>query len=110
MGPNIGVCPITIDITGIVQPETFVGVNGAEAAAAANALGVAPNYAENEPGTVDTLGLVTVKVQAAIAAGALVEVGTSGRAVTRTAGVIVARAIDAAANADERIRVVLIPN
>jgi hypothetical protein len=110
MGPNIGVCPITIEITGIVQPETFVGVDGAAAAAAANTVGVAPNYAEDEPGTVDTLGLVTVKAQTAIAAGALVEVGTESRAVTRTAGAIVARAIDAAVNANDRIRVILIPN
>lgn len=110
MGPNISVCPITIEVTGVIEPETFVGLDGAVAAVGANAWGVSPNYAENEPATVDTLGLVTVKAEAAIAAQALVQVGTQGRAVTLGGGVAVGRALDEATSPDDPIRVLLIPN
>lgn len=112
MGPNIGVCPITAQASGEVQPQTFVGPDGATAAAAGNSIGVAPNYAKDEPMAVDHLGLVTVVAGAAIAAGAEVEVGANGRAVTLAAGVKVARVHpeDSAAADGDRIRVFLIPN
>lgn len=59
---------------------------------------------------VDVVGTAVVTASAAIAAGAAIEVLADGRAVTRSTGVTVARALDAAAAAGDLIEVLLIPN
>lgn len=107
---NLGVCPITIAVSGAVLSHRFVGTDKAQAGAAANTLGVAAYDGTDEPTTVDTLGVVSVEAGAAIAAGALIETDASGRGITRTAGPIVARALEAATQAGDLIQCVLIPN
>lgn len=55
-------------------------------------------------------GVATAKAGAAVAVGALLEVGTSGRVITRSAGVTVGRAITAAAADGDNILYTIIPN
>jgi hypothetical protein len=59
---------------------------------------------------VDVLGTALVKAGAAVAKGAALETDSSGRAVTRSSGPLVARALAAATAADQLIEVLLIPN
>lgn len=107
---NMGVCPVTVLVVGAVLSHRFVNEALAQAGAGDNALGVAAYDGTDEPTTVDTLGLVSVEAGAAVSAGDLIESDASGRGITRTAGAIVARAIDAATAAGDLIRCVLIPN
>lgn len=112
LGPiNQGVCPITINASGAIVSHRFVGTNSAQAGAAANTLGVAGyDGADGDATTIDTLGVVSVEAGAAVAIGDLIETDASGRGITRTAGPIVARSLDAAAAAGDFVRCVLIPN
>lgn len=107
---NIGVCPITIQASGALVSHRFVGTNFAQAGAAANTLGVAAYDGIDEATTIDTLGVISVEAGAAVAAEALIETDASGRGITRAAGPIVARTIDAASAAGDLMRCVLIPN
>lgn len=106
-GKDVTVVPTTA-ITG----KTFVGVsanrdaNGmikaAPAAAAACAFGVASrNAAIGVPVTVIRGGIVPVTAGGAIAAGAEVEVGASGRAVTLASGKPVGYAVDAGTSGND---------
>ena len=107
---NLGVCPITLVVVGAVLSHRFVGTDFAQAGAAENVLGVAAYDGTDEATTIDTLGVVSVEAGAAVAAGALIETDASGRGITRTAGPIVARALEAAGAAGDLIQCVLIPN
>ena len=111
-GPvNQGVCPITINASGAIVSYRFVGTDSAQAGAAANTLGVAAyDAADGDDTTIDPLGVVSVEAGAAVAVGDLIETDASARGITRTAGPIVARSLDAAAAAGDLIRCVLIPN
>lgn len=110
-GPvNMGVCPITLAISGAITAHRFVGTDLAQAGDAENTLGVAAYDGTDEDTTVDTLGVVTVEAGDAITAGVLLETDASGRGVPQTAGPIVARALDAADAAGDLIRAILIPN
>lgn len=58
-----------------------------------------------------SLGGVAMAVSgAAVAVGALLEVGTSGAVITRSAGVIIGRAVTAATGAGQNILFNIIPN
>jgi hypothetical protein len=99
----------------IAKSHVFVSISGvqscATAAAAANAIGVADNIvAIGEIVNVATIGTARVKIGAAVTAGALIEADATGRAITRTAGVILARALETGATADQEIEVLLLPN
>lgn len=107
---SMGVCPITVTVTGEVLANRFVGYNNAAAGADANTVGVAAAYGQDEDTTVDTLGVVTVEAGAAITAGAELSSDATSRAVPKNAGPTVARALDAATAPGELIRCVLIPN
>ncbi len=107
---NFSVCQISMLIVGAVVSHRFIGTDLAQAGAAANTLGVAAYDGTNEDTTVDTLGVVSVEAGAAVSAGDLIETDASGRGITRTAGPIVARALDDAAAAGDLIRCILIPN
>lgn len=83
---------VTLALTGTVVAERFVTGAGAQTGAAANALGVARTAGvsgDNIP--VDVIGTAIVEAGAAIAANALVEADSSGRAVTKSAGVTLGR-------------------
>ena len=111
-GPiNQGVCPITIIAAGPIVSHRFVDVTSEQAGAAATALGVSAYDAlAGDATTIDTLGVVSVEAGAVVAVGDLIETDASARAITRTAGPIVARSLDAAAAAGDLIRCVIIPN
>ena len=55
-------------------------------------------------------GVAMVKAGAAVSAGALLEVGTSGQVITRSAGVTVGRAVTAATGAGQNLLMIIIPN
>lgn len=84
---------------------------GAVATAAGNAVGVAElDAASGARVPVTVLGTGIAIAGAAITAGAALEVGSTGRLVTRSAGVTVARALTGAAANGDQIEVLLIPN
>lgn len=107
---NYGVCAITMALSGTVPAHRFVGTDKALAGAAANTLGVSQNEGTDEDTAVDTLGVVPVETGAAVTEGGLVEADASGRAINKTAGVAVARALEGSTAAGEFVLCQLIPN
>ncbi|MGU3583061.1 capsid cement protein [Rhodococcus sp. C26F] len=101
---------ITVEATGAVAQSTFVAVSGNRTAGGGNiaastagagvrALGVAAaDAATGQVVAVHRAGVVRVVAGAAIAAGAEVEVGAAGKAVTLAAGKAVGLALTAAAS------------
>lgn len=84
----------------------FVGFDGAVGTAAGAALGVAAADASSgEQAPVKTHGVLLVEAGGVIAAGAEVEIGTAGKAVTIASGVAQGRAMDAAAADGDKIRI-----
>lgn len=83
---------------GTITAHTFVGTDNKTAAAGADAIGVAVfDAGTGDMLAVDVLGSTIVRAEAAIAAGARVQVGAAGGAVTATTGVPVGRAVEAVA-------------
>lgn len=110
MTQMISVLDVTEPATAAVLGERFVN-SGAHAVAAGRALGVArADAAIGQLIPVTVMGTAIVSASAAIAKDALVEVAANGQAVTRSAGVAVGRALQAAAAAGDRIEVLLFPN
>ncbi len=113
MTQSVSILALTVVANGAQSAHRFVGADLAEAVAAANAFGVTrTDAADGETVAVDVLGTAIVEAGGAIAAGAGVEVGANGKAVTKSLGVTVARlAPGASASADgDLVEVVLIPN
>jgi len=101
---------LTVAAAAAVTAERFVN-GGVHATAAGRALGVSrTDAADGEDFPVDAIGTAVVTAGGAIAVDAEIEVGTDGKAVTQSAGVTVARALQAAAADGDRIEVLLIPN
>lgn len=110
MSQMLSLLDLTETATAAVLGERFVNA-GAHAAAAGRALGVArADAAIGQLLPVTVLGTAIVSASAAIAKDAPIEVAANGQAVTRSAGVAVARALQAAAAAGDRIEVLLITN
>lgn len=107
---NYGVCPITRLLVGEVPAHRFVGTDNALAGAGANTLGVCKHYGLDEDTAVDTLGVVAVEAGAAVTEGVLVESDADGRAIDKTTGAAVARALESATVAGEFVLCQLIPN
>lgn len=94
-----------------ISANTFVTATGAVATAAGTTFGVArSDAAVGQLAPVDVLGTAQVIASAAIAKGAYVEVAAAGKAVTRTTGIPVGIALEAAVNAGDVIEVYLIAN
>lgn len=114
MTQKISVLTLSVAAAAQLLAERFISPTGAIATAAGNALGVTTTRAEvaGQLIAVDVLGTTVVVAGGAIAAGAAIEVGADGKAVTKAAGITVARAAPgASATADgDRIEVLLIPN
>lgn len=100
---------ITAEATAAVTGRRFVGISGtraaggnisvAHAAAGTRAFGVAKHdAATGELVGIARDGVVKVTAGAAIAAGADVEVGTAGRAITATTGKVVGYTVTSATN------------
>lgn len=101
---------LTVLAAAAVTGNRFVGHNGQHAAAAADALGVADyDAAPGDNFAVTVLGTARVTAGAAIAKGAQIEVGANGKAITRAAGKVVAKAMEAAAGDGATITVLLVP-
>lgn len=111
MTQKIQILTLAIAAAAVLNAERFVSATGAVATAAGNALGVTESDAAiGEQVPVITLGTAIVTAGAPIAAGAAVEVGATGKAVTKAAGIAVGRALQAALADGDRIEVLLIPN
>lgn len=113
MTQKITLLSLSVLATGVILAERFIGPSGATATAGGNAYGVSTTSAPvGALVETDVLGTTIVTAGAAIAAGALVEVGTAGKAITKAAGTTVARmAPGASAAADgDRVEVILLPN
>ena len=110
MSQMISLLDLTETATAAVTAERFVNA-GAHASAAGRALGVARSDAAiGALFPVTVVGTAIVSASAAIAKDALIEVAANGQAVTRSAGVAVGRALQAAGAAGDRIEVLLFPN
>lgn len=110
---SIPVLTLSVKATAALTAARFVTGGGAVATAAGRAIGVTrTDAAIGEFAPVDVIGMAVVAAGAAIAAEALIEVGAAGKAVTKSAGVVVGRlAPGAVAAADgDLIEVILIPN
>lgn len=66
--------------------------------------------ASGEMVAADMLGTTIATAGAAIVQGALVQVGTSGKVITKDAGIAVGRALQAASADGDNIEIFLIPN
>ena len=110
---NISLLTLSVKAAAVLAAQRFVSPTGGVATAAGNALGVSrSDTAIGDYAPVDVLGTALVIAGGAIAAGAAVEVGAAGAAVTLAAGKAVARlapgAVALAAN--DVVEVILIPN
>ena len=111
MTQKISILTIAIAAAVAITAERFITATGAVATAGGNAAGVATTDAAiGDYVATDVLGTSVVTAGAAIAKGAAIEVGTGGKAITKTSGVTVARALQAATADGDRIEVMLIPN
>ena len=93
-----------------VAGNTFVGFDGAPAAAAGAALGIA----DYDAAIGDAFATTVIGVQRVLAGGAFnkgdqLEVGANGKAVVRAAGVAVARALEDSAGDGSVVGVLLTP-
>lgn len=94
-----------------IAANRFVTTAGQYATADGNADGVSRSDAAiGDLFPADILGTAVITAGGAIAKDAYVEVGASGKAVTHTTGVAVAKALQASAADGDRIEVLLIPN
>lgn len=113
MSQNVALLTLSVLATADLTNNRFVSPTGGVAAAGGNAYGVTRSDAAiGQLAPVDVLGTTQVTAGAAIAAGAALEVGVDGKAVTADAGKVVARAAPGAtAVADgDVLEVILIPN
>jgi len=102
---------LTVILTAAVSQYRFINIGGAQSTAAAESLGVSRTDGEiGDAIAADVIGTTAVTAGAAIAKGAAIEVGADGKAVTKAAGVTVARAMEAAAVDGDLIEVTLIAN
>lgn len=102
---------ISVLAAAALTAERLVTAAGAVATAAGNAVGVArTDAAIGELCPVDVLGTAVVTAGGAIAKGAHVEVGATGKAVTLAAGKAVGVALEAAAADGDPVEILLIPN
>lgn len=108
---NLAILTLSVVASGAVAASRFVTVAGAQAGAAANTLGVARyGVASGAALAVDVLGTTVAEAGAAVSAGAALETDTNGKAITKTTGPTVGRALQAATGAGQFIEVLLIAN
>ena len=99
---------LTVAATAALTGERFVTLAGAVPAAGAGFVGVSRTSAAiGELVAVDVAGVATVEAGAAVAKGALVETNNVGKAITRSSGVALGRALEAASGDGVKINVLL---
>ncbi len=108
---NIAILTLGVTAAASITQNQAVTAAGAVATAAGNAVGFANTGASaGQRMPVTVLGTALAVAGAAIAVGTAVEVGTAGKLVPQSDGVIVARALTAAAADGDVIEVLCIPN
>ncbi len=113
MSQNIALLTLSVKATAALVANRFVSPAGGVAAAGGNTYGVTrSNAAIGELAPVDVLGTTQVVAGGGIAAGASIQVGADGKALTADTGKVVARAAPgSSATADgDVLEVILIPN
>lgn len=113
MRNGISLLALPMLATGVIAANRFVTPAAAVAGAGLNAQGVAQMAAAiGEKFTTTVMGTEVVETGAAIAAGALIECDATGRAITKAAGVTLARLApgESASAAGQFVEVILIPN
>ncbi len=102
----------SLPASGAIKKNRFVTVNsnsaGAYASAGLTAIGVSMNEVYDAEALEISDGIVMVEAGGKIAAGADIEVGVAGKAITKADGVGVAIALTAAAGAGEFVAVKLV--
>lgn len=107
------VLTLTVTAAGAISANRFVTAAGAQAAADANAIGVARTAAAGagEKIPVDVIGTASVEAGAAVTAGATVKADAQGRAIPwATSGARIGIALEAATAAGQLIEVLLVSN
>lgn len=111
MSQKISLLALSVAATVALTAERFATDLGAYPSAGGNAAGVTQtNAAIGDLVAVDILGTAIVEAAGAIAKGASVQSDATGKAVTKSTGVAVAVALEAAAASGDKIEVRLIPN
>jgi hypothetical protein len=102
---------LSVVASAVLSPMRAVTVAGAIPAAGANTLGVALQAGPIGIATpIVVLGTALCEAGAAVAAGVLLEVNSTGQFIPRTSGAIVGRALTAAASIGDQFEAFLIPN
>lgn len=110
---SIALLTLSVVAAEALLAHRFVAPGGTQAGAGVNTLGVAPDAAAlGDTAAVEVLGTTIVEAGAAIAADAVIQADADGRAITKDAGVTVARMAPGAvaAAAGDLVEVILIPN
>lgn len=108
---SVEVVTHSVVATAALTAARAVNVAGAVPAAAARCLGFAKfSGAIGERVPVAILGTTVAEAGAAITAGAALELDSSGRVITRSAGVTVGHALGSAGAAGDKLEILLIPN
>lgn len=108
---SISLLTLSLTAAAALTANRFVTHAGAVPAAGANVAGVnRSTVASGAITPVDVIGTAVVEASAAIALGAAIETTATGKAVTKTTGATVARALQAAAADGDLIEVLLIAN
>lgn len=108
---SLSLLALSLVAAGAVTKDRFYGVTHQLCGAGANAYGVSRSDGVlNDVVPVDVVGTAIVEAGAPVAKDALIESDATGRAITRAAGVILGRALQAASGAGSRIEVLLIQN
>lgn len=108
---NIALLTLSFQASAALTADRFVSVTAGVPAAGANTIGVTrSDTAAGKMAPVDVIGTAIVEASAAIAGGAEIETTADGRAVTKTTGKTVARALQAAAAAGDKFEILLIAN
>lgn len=105
----------TIFAKTVIATATITGGCGITLAGAVPAAGAAGYIAEfsgvsGDAITANMVGTTVALAGAAFAANALLEFNASGKLITKTTGIAVARSLSAATAADQQIEVLILPN
>lgn len=105
---NNSLLAVTVIAAAALTGERFVTLQGAVPAAGVGNVGVSRHDAAiGDAVAADVAGVTTVTAGAAVAIGALVETNNVGKAITKSAGVALGRAMSAAAADGDKILVLL---
>ncbi|PKN07618.1 MAG: DUF2190 domain-containing protein [Deltaproteobacteria bacterium HGW-Deltaproteobacteria-8] len=108
---NIPILTLSVLATGTITARRFTTAAGAQAGAGANALGVSEySGVTGDMIPVTALGTSIVEAGAAFDAGVELEADATGRAILKTTGKTLARALQAATQAGDFVEVFHIPN